>query len=421
MNRQSSVNLNSMKATRRRLIVERLEQRQLLSAMDVFITAGQIDESVFVESADCRVPFVSNGLSPLSGFYASHGGLQGRAIARPELPSEVTKNSPLDSALSSNNRVTDTEESLTPPTQERDWGDEDVAEGENPFDPSAPPIEVDPPIDRGGDIVSVPTLPQAIMPFGYYFDSVEGQFSLANRHTDESSDQLELYGGYVELQLLRRYEFDVADEYRDTWNFETMGSSAVPPEGADDESLMDLGLMVAEDYVSAEDIENQVDMVDWEFDSVDSQADSSVLSVVDHAAFCGDFGGMIIYAFDQEALTVPSEDGSVVASNHRQERPREQYQIVDAIVENTQAFDVMADEAAGQQTDSVETATEVLETTLQQDAAPIDGEATNSVSSSSIDVSVTSSASVALLVISNRRKKKKPSHEDCDNFMLPCN
>ena len=256
------------------------------------------------------------------------------------------------------------------------------------------------------------------MPFGYYFDSIEGQSSLANGHADESSEHLEMYGGYVELQLLRRYEFDVADEYRDTWSdSELVGPSAVPPDGADDESLMDLGLMVAEDFVSADDIEIQVDIVDGEIDPVDSQADSSALSVVDHAAFCGDFGGMITYAFDQEVLTVSSEDGSVIASNHRHERPREQYQIVDAIVENTQAFDVMADEAATQRTDSVVTETEVLETTLQQDVAPADGEATQSVSASSVDVSVTNSASVALFVISNRRRKKKPSHEDCENFM----
>ena len=418
MNRLRSTSSDSQANSRRRLIVERLEHRQLLSAADVFPTVDQIEMSVVLggaESGMCELAS-SGGLSPFSGHFASQGAYHldfdpGSNTSTAEAQPAELMTPPGESALSSSMPAVRTEQTEDTGSG-REFIDEDMPEGENPFDASAPPVATDPVLggDQGGsagDFVPTPTIQQTILPFGIYLHTFQDADS-SSSESPASTDQTN--GGFIDLTLLQRSEFERFDSQRGL-EFETSArdglNQRVWSNEAEaimaDSTLLELGLVDPQELLE-DSIVEEIDL-----DIEPEVPGSQDMSVAEQVAFFEQFGGVIVHE-DGEISTGEQMNDLHVASDVPQERSRDQYQMVDAIIGNAKAFDVMFDQSAVEAKEATGSA-ELLEAALQHgdadsttDAAavlkPVSGE-----SATATEASLTS-ASVVLL-LANRDKKRK--------------
>lgn len=421
MNRLRNTSSDSQASSRRRLIVERLEHRQLLSAADVFPTVDQIEMSVVLggaESTTCELALGGGSLA-FSGHYASQGAYQfdfnisGNQSMAETQPADLK--SPVESALSSNMPAVRPEQSENT-VSGRDFIDEDAPEGENPFDASAPPVVTDPVLGgnqggSGGDFVPTPTIQQSILPFGIYLDTFQDADS-ASAELRASTNQSN--GGFIDLTLLQRSESEWFDSHRglefetsarDGEFYEWFSTSDEADTDSADDTLLELGLVDLQE-LSGDSAVEELDL-DVEVEVQVSQA----MSIAEQVAFLEQFGGVIVHE-DREISTQDHASDLSVAPDVPQERSRDQYQVVDAILGNAKAFDVMFDESTIETVDSLGSA-DLLEATLRRDdqepstdAAAVIRSDLDESSSTAAEASLTGSASVVLL-LANRDKKKR--------------
>ena len=97
---------------------------------------------------------------------------------------------------------------------------------------------------------------------------------------------------------------------------------------------------------------------------------SSAMSNAEQVAFFEQFGGVIVH--EDGEISIGNQTNELrVTPDVPQERTRDQYQMVDAIIGNAKAFDVMFDQSAVEAIDATGSA-ELLEAALQHG----DGEST---------------------------------------------
>ncbi|MCA9211886.1 MAG: hypothetical protein KDB27_02380 [Planctomycetales bacterium] len=394
------------RSNRRALVVEQLEFRQMLSAMDPFVSLDDAASS-FTDIAssidDCAK------LPCSVGYFASQ--------ARTEVSSELTDDTQTADTPDDSDAVnTDDASDFESIDFVDDYFEEDAPEGENPFDASAPPVPSSPPaiepvVNTPEPAASNPAPPPpAVLPLGVYLENLyNGSSNDAHQLPvrDANSQFEQQNGGYIQLQF--------AEQLNSTVSRSKYESNAMTQSLADDS---DESLTTLQHYSVNDSDEALTDDEDLVESTEGDSPDTTLLSPDAEAEFIEQFGGLIVDTVDEPESQeveqqIPQRDESAPA-----EPTREQYQIVDVIIGTSQAFEVIDDDAdfiIGADPESDDSVSEPV--MLPLDRTTTEAPPARQTDSSTSASTVVSSASIAFFLGTRRRPRRRRFETDAFYFV----